>query len=110
MKDVDLLQAISINLLRVGEWYYKDPAGNKAICQRYLDQSKQLARQVRHKPAHVHLKQLAQLSLDCSEAAACQAERCLTLGVILQHPEHLLAAPRKEGTLKAPRAAARRKH
>ncbi|MDP3996874.1 MAG: hypothetical protein Q8P73_00005 [bacterium] len=85
MTDIDLVQAISVNLLRLAEWYYKDPEGNAVICERYLDQSKKLSQQVKTPKAQPFLAKLQKLSL--SDSSEHTAERFLTLGVLLQHPQ-----------------------
>jgi hypothetical protein len=89
MTDVQRIAAISVNLLRIAEWYYKDPAQNVAICQRYLEQSRALRAQVHAVEAEHYLRQLDRLSLPSPDTSiAHAAERFLTLGVLLQHPEH----------------------
>lgn len=88
MTDAQRVAAISVNLLRIAEWYYKDPARNSALCQRYLEQSLALGRQVQAPEVQEYIRQLEQLSLQPSaEPVAHTAERFLTFGVLLQHPE-----------------------
>ena len=81
MTDEQKIQSISVNLLRIAEWHYKDPEGNAAVCKRQLEQSKELAKQV---PSSKLLSQVDSLSLETGESVGRQAERCLTLGVLLQ--------------------------
>ncbi len=84
MTDHDIVQAISVNLLRMSQWYYLDPTGNKELCERYLDQSKQLSKQVTGSSIQTLLDQVHALRFDESDPSfEHQAERCLTLGVIL---------------------------
>jgi len=86
MTDEHRLAAISINLLRIAEWYYKDPERNGTVCQQYLEQSKALAARVQAPLAQPYLQQVHLLSLPAGgEPIAHTAERFLTLGVILQH-------------------------
>lgn len=88
MTDQQRVAAISMNLLRIAEWYYKDPARNSALCQRYLEQSLALGTQVQSPEAREYLQRLKTLSLQSrAEPVAHTAERFLTLGVLLQHPE-----------------------
>ena len=88
MTDPQRVAAISVNLLRIAEWYYKDPARNGTLCQRYLEQSLALCTQVQAPEAREYLQRLETLSLQTSaESVAHTAERFLTLGVLLQHPE-----------------------
>lgn len=87
MTDNDLVQAISVNLLRMAEWYYQDPKQNIIVCQRYLQQSKQLSEKVTNDAAKPYLAQVRALTFPFQEEPAKTAERFLTLGVILQHPE-----------------------
>jgi hypothetical protein len=88
MTDPQRVAAISVNLLRIAEWYYKDPARNGALCQRYLEQAHALSTQVHAPEARAYLQRLEALSLSSSaEPVAHTAERFLTLGVLLQHPE-----------------------
>lgn len=88
MTDEQRIAAISMNLLRIAEWSYKDPVRNSALCQRYLEQSRALSAQVRSPEAQEYLQRLEKLSLPSSaEPVARTAERFLTLGVLLQHPE-----------------------
>lgn len=87
MTQQDIVQAISINLLRMAEWYYKDPSGNMVVCERYLDQSRQLAKQVTISTAQAYLARVDAISFSSTdEPHEHVAERCLTLGVLLQHP------------------------
>lgn len=91
MNEHQTIAAISINLLRIAQWHYLDPKGNVDTCQRYLDQSKQLARHVTSPQARTHLDTMAKLDFESSsESTEHQAERFLTLGVLLQHPEKWL--------------------
>lgn len=88
MTDPQRVAAISMNLLRIAEWYYKDPARNSALCQRYLEQSRALSARVQAPDAREYLQRLETLSLQPrAEPVAHTAERFLTLGVLLQHPE-----------------------
>jgi hypothetical protein len=87
MTEDDLVQAISVNLLRMAQWYYKDPEQSAVVCERYLQQSKQLSERVTNDTAKPYLIQLRSLTLSAQEQPAKMAERFLTLGVILQHPE-----------------------
>jgi len=85
------IAAISINLLRIAQWHYLDPLGNADTCQRYLDQSKQLAAQVTSPQARPYLDAMLELDFtSSSDTTEHQAERFLTLGVLLQHPEKWL--------------------
>lgn len=94
MTDEQRIAAISINLLRIAEWYYKDPARNSNACHRYLEQSLALSAQVHAPEAQEYLRQLKQLSLQSrAEPVAHTAERFLTLGVLLQNPERWLNVP-----------------
>lgn len=87
MTEQDIVQAISINLLRMAEWYYKDPKGNLTLCQRYLDQSRQLRKNVKSVSAQALLQRLDAINFSVQdEPYEHIAERCLTLGVMLQHP------------------------
>jgi len=91
MTDQQCLTAISVNLLRIAEWYYKNPQQNAALCQRYLEQSLELGTQVRVPEAQEYVQRLQQLSLGPSDESVSRiAERFLTLGVLLQHPERWL--------------------
>jgi hypothetical protein len=87
MTDAQRVAAISVNLLRISEWYAKDAAANMPLCQRFLQQSNVLARQIHSPNAQPYLRRLADLSLPGSEPVLHTAERFLTLGVLLQHPE-----------------------
>ena len=85
MNDQAILQSISVNLLRMSQWYYADPVGNKALCEVYLKQSKQLAKQAENAPATPFLDQVANLSIEeDSSHNEHLAEQFLTLGVLLQ--------------------------
>jgi len=91
MNEHQTISAISINLLRIAQWHYLDPEGNADTCQRYLDQSKLLAQQVTAQQARIYLDAITKLELTSPNVSSShQAERFLTLGVILQHPEKWL--------------------
>lgn len=84
MTEHEIVQAISLNLLRISQWYYLDPSGSKALCERYLDQSKQLSKKVTSVSLQELLREVNSLSLnDPHLSHAHRAERCLTLGVLL---------------------------
>lgn len=80
-----IIQSISVNLLRISEWYYKDSTNNKAVCERYLMQSKKLAQQITNSKAKKYTDQLEAISFSDTETPAKTAERFLTLGVLLHH-------------------------
>lgn len=80
-----IIQSISVNLLRMSEWYYKDPKKNIGVCERYLQQSKKLAQQITNSSAKKYTDQLETISFSNAEAPAKTAERFLTLGVLLHH-------------------------
>jgi len=79
MTEIDLVQAISVNLLRLAEWYYKDPVGNAVICERYLDQSKKLSQQVKTPKA---------------QAISCQTPEVIFIRSIRAH-RRTLSYPRR---------------
>ncbi len=83
MTEETIIQAISVNLLRMSEWYYKDATNNKAVCERYLLQSKKLAQQITNVQAKKYTDQLETISFSDTEVPAKTAERFLTLGVLL---------------------------
>ncbi len=85
MTEQDTIKAISANLLRMSEWYYKDSTNNKAVCERYLLQSKKIAQQITNVKAKKYTDQLETISFSSTEAPAKTAERFLTLGVLLHH-------------------------
>jgi hypothetical protein len=87
MTEYEIVEAINMNLLRISQWYYTDPKQNLRICDRYLQQSQQLSEQVTNDKAKPYLAQVRALTLAAENDPAKTAERCLTLGVILQHPE-----------------------
>lgn len=80
-----IIQSISVNLLRMSEWYYKDPKNNVGVCEKYLQQSKKLAQQVTNSKAKKYTDKLQTVSLSSTEATEKIAERFLTLGVLLHH-------------------------
>ena len=85
MTNQSIIQSISINLLRMSQWYHIDPVGNRALCEVYLSQSKQLADQADNLPVIPFLDQVANLAIeeDFSHNEHL-AEQFLTLGVLLQ--------------------------
>lgn len=85
MTEEMIIQSISVNLLRMSEWYYKDPKNNTAVCERYLIQSKKLAQQIKNARAKKYTDKLETISLPVNEASEKTAERFLTLGVLLHH-------------------------
>jgi hypothetical protein len=88
MTDVQRVAAMSMNLLRISEWYYKNPRQNAALCQRHFEQALALGAPVRTPAAQPYLQQLRQLSFQPGpESSTHCAERFLTFGVLLQHPE-----------------------
>jgi len=87
MTEEHAIQAISVNLLRLSLWYYKDPEANRQLCQRYLQQSKQLGENISSPQVRPYIAKLQSLHLSGSESPARTAERFLTLGVLMQHPQ-----------------------
>jgi hypothetical protein len=85
MTEKDIIQAISINMLRMAEWYYKDPRLYKKTCQRYLAQSQELRRKVTAPSVQSVLDRLNDINFSSPEPHERTAERCLTVGVLLQH-------------------------
>lgn len=83
MTEDAIIQAISVNLLRMSEWYYKDPKNNAAVCERYLMQSKKMAEQITSPSAKKYMDQLERISISEQEVPSRTAERFLTLGVLL---------------------------
>ena len=89
MTDTQRLGAISMNLVRISALYYKDQKNTVEICQRFLDQAKRLAAEVQIPAVQPYLRQLHLLSLQPGdESVTHTAERFLTLGSLLQDPEH----------------------
>ncbi len=85
MTEKDIIQAISINMLRMAQWYYKDPQSSQAICERYLEQSRELSKKVTAPSAQPALDRLRDIDFSSAEPHQRTAERCLTVGVLLQH-------------------------
>lgn len=85
MDEKNIIKAISTNLLRMSEWYYKDPKKNVGACERYLAQSKKLAQQITNGLAKKYTDQLEIITLPGIEPSEKTAERFLTLGVLLHH-------------------------
>ncbi|OGY35245.1 MAG: hypothetical protein A3D99_01070 [Candidatus Andersenbacteria bacterium RIFCSPHIGHO2_12_FULL_45_11] len=83
MTEEIIIQSISVNLLRMSEWYFKDSKNNRAVCERYLMQSKKLAQQITNSGAKKYTDQLETISFSTTEAPEKTAERFLTLGVLL---------------------------